>query len=180
MCNETMQRNYGMITPIQYEAKPDDPLMTAAEYARHKGVNRSSVCRMAKHHGVMLNQERKAPLSVWMEADRIGMVLDKNTLAARAAKLPEGSLSGRLAKAKLKSAESDAEIKALELAKLRGHTIEVEEHRARVQGICGLCNRLLDTVADNWAAEVRDPALYGKLKEGIDNGKRLILAEVAS
>lgn len=167
-----------MITAIQYEEKAGDPLLTGAEYAKRKGVSRQAVSKMAKRHGVKLDQQRRAPLSVWLAADAAGLALDKNTESARASNSPEGSVANQAAKMKLKKLTLEAELLEHELADAQGKTVTREEHRGRVQAVCGLCVRLVDAVASNWAAEVRDPVLYGKLQEGIDGAKRAILAEI--
>lgn len=166
------------VSAIVYEPKEGDPLMTAAEYARHKGVSRAAVSKMVKRHGIKLDQERRAPKSVWLAADAAGLALDKNTESARAANSPEGSVANQAAKMKLKKLTLEAQLLEHELAEAQGRTVTKEEHRGRLQAMCGLCIRLIDAVASNWAAEVRDPSQFAKLQEGIDGAKRTILAEL--
>jgi len=165
------------VSAIQYEEKADDPLMTASEYSRHAKKSPQAACRMVKRHGIRLDQNRKAPLSVWLEAERVGLAMDKNALTSAGAGLPKGSLSENLNREKLNKLQKENQLLELELAKSRGETVPLAEHRRRIQGICGLCMRLLDAALENWAAEVRDPDQFERLREGIDRAKRQVREE---
>lgn len=153
------------------QKKETDPLLTAAEYARKKGTTRQAVSRMVKRHGVRLDNERRAKLSVWRAADAIGRMQDKNTLAARAAGLPEGGVAAIGAKKKIRKMDLEIAMAEIELAKLRGEMIDRKEAERQMSDTVSLCLTLIDQVADNWAAEVRDHAMYGKLIGGIDRAR---------
>jgi hypothetical protein len=149
----------------------DDPLLTASEYARKKGATRQAVSRMVGRHGIRLDTERRAKLSVWLAADEIGRMQDKNTLAARAAGLPEGGVAAIGAKKKIRKMDLEIAMAEIELAKLRGEMIDRKEAERQMMDTVTLCLTLIDQVADNWAAEVRDHAAYEKLTAGIDRAR---------
>ena len=160
-----------MITAIQYEDKPNDPLMTAADFARHKKVSRQAVSKMVKRHGVKLDQDGRAPLSVWLEADAVGLAMDANTASARAAGSPAGSVSAVAAKEKAKKLQLERELLEIELAEAKGKTVPVEQMAERVRNLCGWCLRYMDMVVSRLALVVRDPALYEQIRDQIDGVK---------
>ena len=163
------------VSAIEYAEKADDPLMTASDYARHAKKSPQAACRMVKRHGIRLDQKRRAPLSVWLEAEKVGLALDKNGGAQGG--LPKGSLSESLNREKYNKLQKEGVLLDLEIAERRGEVIRMEEHRRELQAVVGLCMRLMDVVLDNWSAEVRDAALYEKLKDGMDRAKRQVREE---
>ena len=154
--------------------QPEDPLLTAAEYARKKGASRQAVSRMVHRHGLRLDADRRAPMSVWQAADAIGRTMDKNTLTARAAGLPEGDVAAIGAKRKIKKMDLEIEVLQLELAKARGELIDRKEAERQMADTVSLCLTLIDQVADNWAAEARDHEMYQKLVSGIDRARAFV------
>ena len=158
--------------------KDEDPLLTAAEYAREKGATRQAVSRMVKRHGVKLDADKRARLSVWRAADQLGRMQDKNTLAARAAGLPEGGLAATGAKKKLKKMDLEIEQLEMEIARVRGEMINRREAEQQMADTVSLCLTLIDQVAENWVAEVREHEAYGKLVAGIDRARAVIAEKV--
>ena len=165
------------VSAIEYAEKADDSLMTASDYARHAKKSPQAACRMVKRHGIRLDQKRRAPLSVWLEAEKVGLAMDKNALTTAGAGLPKGSLSENLNREKYNKLQKEGVLLDLEIAQRRGEVIRMEEHRRVLQATVGLCMRLMDVVLDNWSAEVRDAALYEKLRDGMDRAKRQVREE---
>ena len=156
----------------------EDPLLTAAEYARQKGATRQAVSRMVKRHGVRLDEEKRARLSVWRAADAIGRMQDKNTLSARVAGLPTGDVAAIGAKRKIKKMDLEIEGLQLDLAKVKGELIDRKEAEKQMADTVSMCLTMIDQVADNWSAEVRDHAMYAKLVEGIDRAREFTASKV--
>lgn len=155
-----------------------DPLLTATEYARVKGASQQAVSRMVRRHGVLLDEKKRARLSVWRAADAVGRMQDKNTLSARAAGLPEGGLAAVGAKAKIKKLALEIEQLQLEVDEAKGEVVARKDAERQMAEVVSLCVLMIEQVLENWAAEARDPAAFEKLRAGMDRVREEIAGKV--
>ncbi len=139
-------------------------MLTAAEYAQRSGKSRPTISRMVKRHGIRLDQKRKAPLSVWLEAEKNGLAMN-NDLASK------NSSSENLTKEKAKKLQLERELLEIELAEAKGKTVPVEQMAERVRNLCGWCLRYMDMVVSRLALVVRAPAMYEQIRDQIDGVK---------
>lgn len=149
----------------------DDPLLTAAEYARRRGVSEASVSKMRKRHGVKLDGNRRAPLSAWEAAREVGAAMDKNAADARAVGGEKGIAATH---AKLRTKKLALEIEAQEMANAvkRGEYIPRATAEKMLSGAFQLFNLLIEEGCLDEAAERRDTAFFERMMGKMDNLRR--------
>lgn len=147
----------------------DDPLLTAAEYARRRGVSEKTVSVMRKRHGVKLDGNRRAPLSAWEAAREVGAAMDKNTMGAVGG---EKGISAQHAKLKTKKLALEVEAQEMANAVKRGEYIPRATAEKMLTGAFQLFNLLIEEGCLEEASERRETAFFERMMGKLDNLRR--------
>lgn len=141
-----------------------DERITIAEAARRLGKSSPAMRKQLQRHGVVPDSHGRYLAKAVFQAAATGAELDK-------AKVGEGLRPGtdplhrRKLLAQIALIESQGEKARIEVAKIRGELVSLDEHRASNLRITEACRRTIDIWIKTTAAEAGDVVTKRKLED---------------